>query len=66
MVILNLMFIQKMSQKQSAQQTWNFWKPGKVREFCGTCKMSGKSQGILPAQNEYRQRFFKIHVVNKN
>ena len=21
---------------QGGQQTWNFWKPGKVREFCGT------------------------------
>ena len=31
---------------QGGQWTWNFWKLGKVREFCGTCKMSGKSQGI--------------------
>ena len=32
---------------QGGQRTWNFWKPGKVREFCATWKMSGKSQGIL-------------------
>ena len=31
---------------QGGQRTWNFWIPGIVREFCGTCKMSGKSQGI--------------------
>ena len=32
---------------QGGQQTWNFWKPGKVRKFHGTWKMSGKSQGNL-------------------
>ena len=31
---------------QGGQRTRNFWKPGKVTEFCGTWKMSGKSQGI--------------------
>ena len=25
---------------QGGQQTWNFWKPGKLREFRGPCKMS--------------------------
>ena len=32
--------------KQGGQRTWNFWKPGKVREFCTTRKKSGKCQGI--------------------
>ena len=38
--------------KHGCQRTWNFWKPKKVREFCGTSKMSGNfvkfgSHGIL-------------------
>ena len=41
---------------QGGQQTWNFWKPGKVREFVALEKSHGKvgefheiqkSQGIL-------------------
>ena len=42
---------------QGGQQTWNFWKPGKVREF----REIRKSQGILLERNKYRQSFFKIH-----
>ena len=51
----------KIMTHQSGQGTWNFWKPGKVKEFCGTLKISWKSQGILLARNEYRRSFFKIH-----
>ena len=33
--------------EHGGQPTWNFWKTGKIKDFFGTCKMSGKSQGIL-------------------
>ena len=38
--------IASKSQNQGGQRTWNFWKPGKVKEFCATWKKSGKCQGI--------------------
>ena len=31
---------------QSSQRIWNFWKPGKIREFCATWIKSGKSRVI--------------------
>ena len=48
------MFVYHMSQSpfasfenlQGGQQTCNFWKPGKVKEFSDTWKKSRKSQGI--------------------
>ena len=51
MWILNFILFQY----QGGQQTWNFWKPGKVREFCEI----RKSQGIL-TQNWEKSRNFTI------
>ena len=58
---------------QGGQRTWSFWKPGKVGEFCGTCKMSGNFVKLGKVREFYLREtniveiFSKfIQVVNKN
>ena len=65
--------IEAINPRQGGPQTWNFWKPEKVREFCGTWKMSGNFLKLGKVREFYLHKmnivevFSKfIQVVNKN